>query len=147
MGALRDVSIRWKLKLIIMLTSGIALLFASAALMFRDITKTRKNLRSDLASLAQVIGANSIGAIVFNDRGTAETNLAALSAKPYVVLSCIYDRDGQPFAVFVHQDEKDRLSIPTLRKPGQYFDGNYLFVFNTILQEEKVIGTIRIQTT
>ncbi|MGD8676067.1 MAG: ATP-binding protein [Desulfobacterales bacterium] len=145
MDALRDVSIRWKLKLIIMLTSGIALLFASAALMFRDITKTRKNLRNDLASLAQVIGANSIGAIVFNDRDTAETNLAALSAKPYVVLACIYDRDGQPFAVFVHQDEKDRLSIPTLREPGQYFDDNYLFVFNPILQEEKVIGTICIQ--
>jgi len=145
MGALRDVSIRWKLKLIIMITSGIALLFASAALMFRDINKTRKNLRSDLASLAQVIGTNSIGAIVFDDRDTAETNLAALSAKPYVVLSCIYDRDGQPFAVFVHQDEKDRLSIPTLREPGQYFDGNYLFVFNPIIQEEKVIGTICIQ--
>jgi signal transduction histidine kinase/FixJ family two-component response regulator len=128
-----------------MLTSGIALLFASAALMFRDITKTRKNLRSDLASLAQVIGTNSIGAIVFNDRDTAETNLAALSAKPYVVLSCIYDRDGQPFAVFVHKDEKDRLSIPTLREPGQYSDDNYLFVFNPIVQDEKVIGTIGIQ--
>ena len=145
MGALRDISIRWKLKLIIMLTSGIALLFASAALMFKDITETRQNLRNDLASLAQVIGANSIGAIVFNDRVTAETNLAALSAKPYVVLACIYDRDGQPFAVFVHQDEKDRLSIPNLREPGQYFDGDYLFVFNPILQEEKVIGTICIQ--
>jgi signal transduction histidine kinase/CheY-like chemotaxis protein len=128
-----------------MLTSGIALLFASAALMFKDITKTRQNLRSDLASLAQVIGANSIGAIVFNDRATAETNLAALSAKPYVVLACIYDRDGQQFAAFVHQKEKDRLSIPTLREPGQYFDGDYLFVFNSILQEEKVIGTICIQ--
>ena len=145
MGALRDTSIRWKLKLIIMLTSGIALLFASAALMFKDITKTRQNLRSDLASLAQVIGANSIGAIVFNDRATAETNLAALSAKPYVVLACIYDRDGQQFAAFVHQKEKDHLSIPKLREPGQYFDGDYLFVFNPILQEEKVIGTICIQ--
>jgi len=145
MGALRDTSIRWKLKLIIMLTSGIALLFASAALMFKDITKTRQNLRSDLASLAQVIGANSIGAIVFNDSATAETNLAALSAKPYVVLACIYDRDGQQFAAFVHQNEKSRLSIPTLREPGQYFDGDYLFVFSPILQEEKVIGTICIQ--
>jgi len=145
MGALRDTSIRWKLKLIIMLTSGIALLFASAALMFKDITKTRQNLRNDLASLAQVIGANSIGAIVFNDRVTAETNLAALSAKPYVVLACIYDREGQQFAAFVHQKEKDHLSIPTLREPGQYFDGDYLLVFNPILQEEKVIGTICIQ--
>jgi len=145
MGALRDTSIRWKLKLIIMLTSGIALLFASVALMFKDITKTRQNLRSDLASLAQVIGANSIGAIVFDDPVTAETNLAALSAKPYVVLACIYDRDGQQFAAFVHQKEKNRLSVPTLREPGQYFDGDYLFVFSPILQEEKVIGTICIQ--
>ena len=145
MGALRDTSIRWKLKLIIMLTSGIALLFASAALMFKDITKTRQNLRNDLASLAQVIGANSIGAIVFNDRVTAETNLAALSAKPYVVLACIYDREGQQFAAFVHQKERDHLSIPTLREPGHYFDGDYLLVFNPILQEKKVIGTICIQ--
>ena len=145
MGAFRNVSIRWKLILIIMLTSGIVLLFASAALMFRDITKTRKNLRNDLASLAQVIGANSIGAIVFNDRVTAETNLAALHAKPYVVLAVIYDRDGQPFAVFIHQDEKDHLSIPAPREPGQYFEGNYLFVFNPIKQEKEVIGTICIQ--
>ncbi|MFZ0131848.1 MAG: ATP-binding protein [Desulfobacterales bacterium] len=145
MGALRNVSIRWKLKLIIMFTSGIALLFASAALMFRDITKTRSNLRSDLASLAQVIGANSVGAIVFNDRGTAETNLAALSAKPYVVLSCIYDRQGQPFAVFIRPDQKEHLSIPDLRESGQYFEGNYLFVFTPIFQEEKLIGTIGIQ--
>ncbi len=145
MGAFRNVSIRWKLKLIIMLTSGIALLFASAALMFRDITKTRKNLRNDLTSLAQVIGANSIGAIVFNDRFTAETNLAALHAKPYVVLACIYDRHGQPFAVFIHQDKKDHLSIPALREPGHYFEGNYLLVFNPIKQEREVIGTICIQ--
>ncbi|MFZ0242542.1 MAG: ATP-binding protein [Desulfobacterales bacterium] len=128
-----------------MLTSGIALLFASAALMFRDITKTRNNLRSDLTSLAQVIGANSVGAIVFNDRVTAETNLAALHARSYVVLACIYDRDGQQFAVFVHQDKKNHLSVPSLREPGQYFDGDYLFVFDPIIQEEKVIGTICIQ--
>ncbi len=70
MGALRDISIRWKLKLIIMLTSGIALLFASADLMFKDITETRQNLRNDLASLARVIGANSIGAIAVADRVT-----------------------------------------------------------------------------
>ncbi len=144
-NALRNVSIRWKLKLIIMLTSGVALLFASAALMIRDITKTRNNLRSDLSSLAQVIGANSVGAIVFNDRITAENNLAALHAKPYVALACIFDRDGQPFAVFVHQDEKDRLSVPAPREPGQYFVDNYLLVFNHILQEERVIGTIFIQ--
>ncbi len=118
MRAFRDVSIRWKLKLIIMLTSGIALLFASATLMFRDITKTRKNLRNDLASVAHVIGANSIGAIVFNDRGTAETNLAALSAKPFVVLASIYDRDGQPFAVYIHKDEKGHLSVPPCGSPA-----------------------------
>jgi signal transduction histidine kinase/DNA-binding NarL/FixJ family response regulator len=145
MAAFRNWSIKSKLKLIIMLTSGSALLFASVALMYRDIVNSRKIIRNDLISLAGVIGMNSIGAIVFNDQQTAENNLAALHAKPYVVLACIYDRTGKIFATYIDKKVKDRISVPAMRKPGQYYEDNYLLIFNPVLQEKQVIGTVCIQ--
>jgi signal transduction histidine kinase/CheY-like chemotaxis protein len=145
MGAFQNLSIKWKLKLIIMLTSGIALLFASGTLMYRNIETSRKMIRDDLSSLARVIGMNSVGAIVFNDQQTAETNLAALHAKPYVALACIYDRSDKIFATYIHEDAVDRISVPPIREPGQYYEGNYLLVFNPVYQEREVIGTVCIQ--
>jgi two-component system sensor histidine kinase EvgS len=145
MAAFRNLSIKTKLKLIIMLTSGSALLFASSALMYRDIVSSRKIIRNDLTSLARVIGMNSIGAIVFNDQQTAENNLVALHAKPYVVLACIYDRTGKIFATYIDKHVKGRIPIPKVRPPGQYYEGNYLLIFNPVMQEKEVIGTVCIQ--
>ncbi len=145
MGAFQNLSIKWKLKLIIMMTSAIALLFASGTLMYRNIVTSRKMIHDDLSSLARVIGMNSIGAIVFYDQQTAENNLAALHAKPYVALACIYDQNGKIFATYIHRTEKDHLVAPPIREPGYYYEGNYLLVFNHILRGNDKIGTVCIQ--
>lgn len=145
MGAFQDLSIRWKLKLIIMLTSGAALLFASGTLMYRNIVESRKIIRNDLSSLAKVIGMNSVGAIVFYDQQTAENNLAALHAKPYVVLACIYDRHGQVFAEYIHENADPKVLVAPMREPGHYYEDNYLLVFNPVLFNKEVIGTVCIQ--
>jgi signal transduction histidine kinase/response regulator of citrate/malate metabolism len=145
MGAFQNLSIKWKLKLIIMLTSGIALLFASGTLMYRNIDTTKKMIRDDLSSLARVIGVNSVGAIVFYDQQQAENNLAALHAKPYVVLACIYDQNEKIFATYIHRVNKDSVSVPRIRKPGHYYEGNHLLVFSPVMQEKTVIGTVCIQ--
>lgn len=145
MGAFQNLSIKWKLKLIIMITSAVALLFASGTLMYRNIQTSRKMIHDDLSSLARVIGMNSIGAIVFYDQQTAENNLAALHAKPYVVLASIYNQNGKIFATYIHEHKKDRLAVPPIREPGYYYEGNYLLVFNHILRGNDVIGTVCIQ--
>jgi two-component system, sensor histidine kinase len=145
MGTFRNLSIKWKLKLIIMLTSGIALLFASGSLLYKDIVTSRKTIRDDLSGLAHVIGMNSIGAIVFNDQQTAENNLTALHAIPYIVMGCIYDRDRRLFAQYIHEDLPKDAPAPDIREPGYYYEGNYLLVFNTIKQEQDIIGTICIK--
>jgi signal transduction histidine kinase/CheY-like chemotaxis protein len=145
MGAFQNLSIKWKLKLVIMITSAIALLFASGMLMYRNIETSRKMIRDDLSSLARVIGMNSIGAIVFYDQQTAENNLAALHAKPYVVLASIYDQNGRIFATYMHENEKERLTVPPIRQPGHYYEGNDLLVFNHVMRGSDVIGTVCIQ--
>ena len=145
MGTFQNLSIKWKLKLIIMLTSAIALLFASGTLMYSNIQTSKRIIRDDLSSLARVIGMNSIGAIVFYDQQTAENNLAALHAKPYVALACIYDQNGKIFATYIHEDSKDSLTVPQIRNPGHYYEDNYLFVFSPVMQETNLIGTVCIQ--
>jgi signal transduction histidine kinase/DNA-binding NarL/FixJ family response regulator len=145
MEAFQNLSIKWKLKLVIMITSAIALLFASGTLMYSNIQTSRKIIRDDLSSLARVIGMNSVGAIVFYDQQTAENNLAALHAKPYVVLASIYDQNGRIFATYMHEDKKDRLTVPPIRQPGLYYEGNDLLVFNHVMRDSDVIGTVCIQ--
>jgi signal transduction histidine kinase/DNA-binding NarL/FixJ family response regulator len=145
MGAFRNLSIKWKLKLIIMLTSGVALLFASGTLLYRDIVTSRKTIRDDLSGLARVIGRNSIGAVVFNDQQTAEYNLSALHAIPYIVLGCIYDPNGKIFAQYIHENAAGHVFVPQIHPPGYYYEGSYLLVFNPILQDQETIGTICIQ--
>jgi signal transduction histidine kinase/CheY-like chemotaxis protein len=145
MGAFQNLPIKWKLKLIIMLTSGAALLFASVAFMVKNIIASRQTIQNDLSSLAQVIGMNSVGAIVFNDQQTAENNLAALHAKPYVVLACIYDRNGKVFAVFKSKPAGVNLILPKIREDGHYYEGNYLFMYKSVFQEKETIGRVCIQ--
>ncbi len=145
MGTFRNLSIKWKLKLIIMLTSGIALLFASGSLLYKDIVTSRKTIREDLSGLARVIGMNSIGAIVFNDPQTAGNNLSALHAIPYIAMGCIYNRKGKLFAQYIHEDLPKDAPAPRIREPGFYYENDYLLVFSPILQEVDAIGTICIK--
>ena len=113
--------------------------------MYSNIKTSEKILRNDLSSLASVIGANSVGAIVFDDQQTAEQNLAGLHAKPDVALACIYDRNGRVFATYVQKGVGAAVQVPTLRDPGQYYEGNYLLVYSPILQWKSTIGAVCIQ--
>ncbi|OEU62004.1 MAG: hypothetical protein BA867_07890 [Desulfobacterales bacterium S5133MH16] len=145
MGAFQNLSIKWKLKTIIMLTSGITILFASIAFICKDVITFRKAIRHDLSSLAQVIGLNSKGALVFFDQRTAEKNLAALRAKPDVFFACIYDINGKVFATYHRQNVEEEVAPPKLQTEGHYYDGNYLFMFQRIFLENDIIGTVCIQ--
>ena len=68
----RNISIKRKLILIILLTSWATLLVASIAFVAMDVITYRQAMVNDISSLAQVVGFNSSGALVFNDQRTAE---------------------------------------------------------------------------
>ncbi len=145
MRRLEDLSIPWKLKLIIMITSLITLTLASISFVIKDSVIFRKAIREDVASLARVVGYNSEGALVFDDRITAEKNLAALRAKPHVMFACIFHPDGKVFASYARDGKMENVRLPEPRKTGHYFDDDYLFLFQEIMLEDDMIGTVFIQ--
>lgn len=149
MRMFQTFSIPRKLILIIMITSAVTCLMASTAFLAKDIILYHHSMAHALSGLTQVIGMNSQGALVFNDQYTAEKNLAALCAMPYVFSACIYDRNGYVFATYLRKDVTRKVSPPPYQKSGHYFkrfEGNeYLYLFQPILLEGENIGTVFIK--
>jgi len=89
MLAFRDLSIRRKLTLIIMLTSSVALLLACAAFVSYDLYTFRRAKVHDLTTLAEIIGSNSTAALTFGDSNSAKEILGALSANQHIAAADI----------------------------------------------------------
>ena len=65
-----------------MLVSGAALLLACTAFAGYELTDFRQTLVQRLAIQAQIVGANSVTALLFNDPAAARDTLSALSKAP-----------------------------------------------------------------
>ena len=81
MLAFRNLSIRRKLTLIVMVTTWTAILLACGAFLAFDIHTARQSRVRDLETLAEVLGSNSTAALTFNDPAAAREVLQSLAAK------------------------------------------------------------------
>ncbi|HEX3822191.1 MAG TPA: ATP-binding protein [Candidatus Sulfotelmatobacter sp.] len=118
MAGMRDFSIPKKLTWMNMLVSGTALLLAATALFAYDLYVFRTGIIRSLGIQAQIIGSNSISAVVFGDPAAAEKTLAALRAAPHVISAEIYTPDGRPFAGY-QRDATKSFSLPPGIPAGQ----------------------------
>jgi len=142
MWRLGNVSIRWKLTLIIMLTSSIALLLASAGFIAYELIRFRDAVVRELSTVAEVIGANSTAALAFGDRRAAEEILSALRADERVLAACSYNSQGQLFAGYLRDAKSTHVFPPQSRPAGQYFEGDTLLLFRPIVLDRETIGTL-----
>ena len=142
MVSFKHLPIKWKLKLIIIFTSGIAILFASVASLVKNVIETQHTIQNDLASLAQVIGITSVATLIFNNENAAEENLSALRAKQHVTLACIYDRKGKIFAVYKAKNTPKNPTVPQAREDGHYYEGDYLLMYKSIYDGKNVVGKV-----
>src|SRR5258706_13503370 len=87
---LKDLSIKRKLMLITMLTSGVAVVLSSAGFLIYDLISFRNSLSQDLMTQADIIGYNSAAAMAFKDEAAATVTLSALQAKEDIVSAVLY---------------------------------------------------------
>ena len=106
MVPIRD-SISKKLTGLNMLVSGAAVLLACAAFLAYDVNSFRQNLLNDLSIQAQIIGYNTVSALIFDDDQSAEKTLSALQASPHIIYGGVYKPDGQFFAAY-WRDSRNR---------------------------------------
>ena len=87
--AFRDLPLRHKLISIIVATSGISLLVASAAFVAYDKSTFREKMVRDVSVEADIIAMNSTAALTFEDFDSARTTLSALNKEPSVVVAAL----------------------------------------------------------
>jgi choline dehydrogenase-like flavoprotein len=145
----RDSSITKQLTWMNMLVSGAALLLACVAFAAYELVVLRQSMIQSLSVQAQIVGLNSVSALLFNDRHSAQDTLAALKAARHIISAGIYKPDGQPFAGY-SRDRGGRLGpLPQVRagQPEVYsFKGGQLVMVRAIIFEGKPTGTVVIRS-
>jgi signal transduction histidine kinase/ActR/RegA family two-component response regulator len=110
-----QLNVRQKLMAILLATSGVAVTIACGAMIAYEVHQARESMREDLASLADIAGANSTAAMTFGDVKASTEILAALSARPSLVAAALYDSQGHLFAAFRRHDAITEL-LPTIAR-------------------------------
>ncbi len=142
MRFLNNLSIRRKQTLIIMLTSTITLLLAGMAFLGMEVFNFRRDLTEEISTLMQFAGDNCTAALDFNDRKTAEDTLAVLRDEPTIAFACIYNLQGDVFAVYQRGGKFSAARYPAVHPPSQEFRDHQLRIFQPITMQGKKVGTI-----
>jgi signal transduction histidine kinase/CheY-like chemotaxis protein len=142
----RDLPIRYKLRLIVMLTVGAALTVACGAILLYHYYTLRDSLRRDLSVLAEITADNSTAALSFADRKTAEELLSGLREKRSIVTAALYSADGSVLAGY-RRDPPDRIpdGLPA-DTGGASFKNGRLYIFQRIFLDHQLIGSISLQS-
>jgi signal transduction histidine kinase/DNA-binding response OmpR family regulator len=163
MRVFRDIPIKRKLTAIIMLTSGIVLLLASAAFVTSDTLSFRRGMVERLSTLAEVIGTNSAAPLTFKDKKAAEETLSALTAEPHIMIGYIFTRGGEVFAKYIageiHASDASRelektdnqrwaldVETPLLVKEGHDFGADHLDLSRHIFLDGGRVGTVYLRS-
>jgi signal transduction histidine kinase len=144
-----DASVKVKLILASVLSSGAALLVVGAVITTFDLMALRQKLVRRMSIQADVVGANSLSALLFNDAKSAEATLAALKADPRIRAAGLYAADNGLFATYLRDPPggtsllADRLGGP---EQGQRWGDDGLRLSRSIQFDRKTLGTVVIVT-
>jgi signal transduction histidine kinase/DNA-binding response OmpR family regulator len=141
-----SLSIRVKLTLLLMGISAAAGTLASVASIVYDSGRMRDVMREDLSSLADVAGANSIAAVTFGDVNASQEILAALGAKPGVMMAALYDKQGHLFAAFQRKGAGNEAPPAVASSVGSAFTSDAATVVREIRLSGEIAGFIYVKS-
>jgi diguanylate cyclase (GGDEF)-like protein len=136
------LSIKRKLIWISLGASSVALTLAGTALGINYLMLGKRSLLNSLSAQANIIGANSAAALVFNDQLSARQTLSALSAQSPVVAAGIYTQDNVLFARYPQGGNNDKILPLRLFDDNQQYRQDYLQVIRPIALDGEKIGSV-----
>jgi diguanylate cyclase (GGDEF)-like protein len=143
---LRDLPIRKKLMLIIMLISSVSLLLASLAFIVTDRKNTRQAAGNNLATIAEIISANSSAAVIFGDMTAAEETLDLLEHQENIQSAAIILKNN---TLFAHYNKSGfRYASPDLthKSDEAVFHETHVDIFTHITYDGEHIGYVYLRS-
>jgi signal transduction histidine kinase/CheY-like chemotaxis protein len=141
----RNLPVRHKLRLVIMVTVTAALLCACAAMLAYDRVVARDSMRNDLDVLAEMLGANSTAALSFDDARVGAEILSTLRAKRHIVAAELFAADGRPLAGY-RRSSGPAPSMAARQLDGPWFEARRLILFKTVRLDGAKIGAIYLES-
>ncbi len=145
MTRFRDLSIRSKTMLIIMLASGVALTLACAGFVSYEFITHRNALVESLSTLGGIVSASSVDALVAGDTLAVQETLAPLTADRCVTAACVYTEAGDVLVRWTAPTVDDVIVPPPPRSEGYQFAGGHLHMFKAVELGEQRIGTLYVR--
>ena len=145
MPLFQSLSIKRKLMWIIMLTSAAVLLLACAAFVTYDQVIFRRTVRSDVRTLAKIIGAHSGATLEFKSQPMGQEFLSTLEARKQIVAACFYLADDTILAQYARPGQKAAAPPRERESDGLHFQKGYLVVYEPVYYRGERVGTLYLQ--
>lgn len=142
---LKDKPIQQKLTMMIVLTSAVVVVLTCAAFFAYEFLTFRRTMTGNLATLGQVIAANSTAALAFENEDDAKEILAALKAEPDIVAVGLYNREGKLFSRYPADLPVEAFPAAP-GKDGYRFEQAHLTAFQPVAQGGKRMGTLYLKS-
>jgi len=137
--------IRRKLMRMLLLTSGIVIVFTCAMFVTYEVVTFKQTLVRQLDILGKAIAQNSTAALAFQNPDDARVVLSAFKADPHIVSAALYQESGELFADYPEGIARNLL--PAKVQPNGYrFEGGHVFGFEPVRLNGKVLGTLFVKS-
>jgi diguanylate cyclase (GGDEF)-like protein len=141
-----NISIRWKLTLLIVTISSVSLLLASIAFITSDRINTQQTVSNNLSTMAEIIAANSSAALLFGDTLAARETLGFLQAQKHIQAAAIYGMEGKLFASYRKNGITIDLPNTDIQSENTLFWGDYVELFTHINYQGEQIGVVYLRS-
>jgi signal transduction histidine kinase len=133
-----------------LLVSGSVLILAVLAFFSYDMLSFRQSLINNLRAEAQIIGANSVSALTFDDPASAAATLQGLNRSPDVVSAALTTDDGAIFANYGPPDDAilgGRHVLAHGEMEHHWLNGRRFLLAHRIMFEGSSLGVVYISAT
>ena len=137
---------RRKLTLLIVVISSVSLLIASLAFITSDRINTQQTVSGNLATMADIIAANSSAPLLFSDPVAAQETLGFLESQRHIQAAAIYDIDDQVFSSYVKPGLEIELPATNLHEENTLFWGDHVELYTDIIYEGERIGVVYLRS-
>jgi two-component system, NtrC family, sensor kinase len=141
MPNLRDLPIRQKITLVIMLIASVVLLLAFAALFWFQGYTLRQQSAHELAVVGEITAHSCAATVMFKDEDAAAQILGGLKAMPQIASARLELTDGQRLAFFGTARDEEEIKAAHLQA-GFKVAGNRILLAQPVLLNGKREGTL-----
>ncbi len=144
--AFQEMPLGRKFFVILLITSGLSLLFACSVLVTNDVLDLQQALVEELSNQAGLVGENSSAALAFEDQEAAHEILTAFQHQSHILQAILLTPEGKILAQY-KPGPPPSLMKKSPRRLIWHFSEEYVEIYRTVSLNHEPVGTIYLRSS